>query len=153
MNRVVNVRNNMMLYKIEIRKGAIIQFWNRYFSPNLEWYREIRSLFQKYREFSVFSKIIHSFMNIYFVSVKVIPSRYCTLVSTFFFKSWNKNHFLWSCTGPLSMPSLSLQCRLYPFNRSIASNFHEPLQFQEQEKVTKARSGEYGSFISMLFLD
>ena len=49
---------------------------------------------------------------------------------------------------------LLLPCRLYLLNRSVSSSFHEPLQFREQEKVTGARSGEYGGccITSVLFL-
>ena len=61
--------------------------------------------------FVFFSKIIFLFMNIYFVRFKVIPTRYYTLVATFFSnsRSTSKNHFFLSCSVPLSMPSLCPQ--------------------------------------------
>ena len=37
---------------------------------------------------------------------------------------------------------LLLRCRLYLLNRSVASSFHGPLQFREQENVSGARSGD-----------
>ncbi|KYN33840.1 hypothetical protein ALC56_11812 [Trachymyrmex septentrionalis] len=92
---------------------------------------EVRGLFKKYREFCVFSKIIYLFMNIYFVPFKVIPIRYYTLVPTFFpiLEALQKIIFC-------DLVQLLLRCRLYLLNRSVASSFHGPLQFREQEKVT-----------------
>ena len=94
-------------------------------------YKYIRGLFKKYREFCVFSKIIYLFMNIYFVPFKVIPIRYYTLVPTFFpiLEALQKIIFC-------DLVQLLLRCRLYLLNRSVASSFHGPLQFREQEKVT-----------------
>ena len=70
-------------------------------------------------------------MNIYFVPFKVIPIRYYTLVPTFFpiLEALQKIIFC-------DLVQLLLRCRLYLLNRSVASSFHGPLQFREQEKVT-----------------
>ena len=45
---------------------------------------DIRGVLKKYREFCVFLKIIYLFMNIFFVSFKVIPTRYYTLAPMIF---------------------------------------------------------------------
>ena len=69
-------------------------------------------------------------MNIYFVSFKVIPTRYYTLVPTFFqiLEALQKISFC-------DLVQLLLRCRLYLLNRSVASFFHGTLQFREQEKI------------------
>ncbi|KAG8279899.1 hypothetical protein J6590_094708 [Homalodisca vitripennis] len=61
---------------------------------------------------------------------------------------------MWARRGHDAAAKLLLRCRLYLVNRGVASSFHGPLQFWEQEKVTGARSGEYGGcgIISVLFL-
>ena len=110
----------------------------------------IRDVFKMYREFCVFSKIIYLCMKIYFVPFKVIPTRYYTLVPTIFFQILEALQKFIFC----DLVQLLLQCRLYLLNRSVASSFPGPLQFRKQEKVTGARSGEYGGcgITSALFL-
>ena len=76
------------------------------------------------------------FQNFLFIHVpfKVIPTRYYTLVPTFFpvLKALQKIIFC-------DLVQLLLRCRLYLLNRSVASSFHRPLQFREQEKVTEGQ--------------
>ena len=70
---------------------------------------------------------IHEYL---FCPFKVIPIRY-TLVPTFFpiLEALQKIIFC-------DLVQLLLRCRLYLLNRRVASSFHGPLQFREQEKVT-----------------
>ena len=67
-------------------------------------------------------------MNTYFVPFKVIPTRYYTLVTTFFaiLEALQKIIFC-------DLVQRVLRFRLYILNRSVASCFHELLQFREQE--------------------
>ena len=82
----------------------------------------IRGLFKKYREFCIFSKSIHFFMNIYFIPFRVISIRNYTLMQTFFpiLEAFQKIIFC-------DLVQLLLRCRLYLINRGIASSFHVPL--------------------------
>ena len=61
---------------------------------------------------------------------KVISTRYYTLVPTFFPILEALQKIIFFCDLGI------LRCRLYLLNRSVASFFHRPLQFREQEKVT-----------------
>ncbi|KAG8315610.1 ubiquitin-protein transferase activating protein [Homalodisca vitripennis] len=55
------------------------------------------------------------------------------------FRNWNRpdrNLPRDSSSSMRSVLILLLRCRLYLVNRGVASSFHGPLQFREQEKVT-----------------
>ena len=92
---------------------------------------------------------IHEYL-FYNISFKVIPIKYYTLVPTFFpiLEALQKIIFC-------DLVQLLLRCCLYLLNRSVASSFHGPLQFREQEKVTGGQIwGIYSGcgIISVLFL-
>ena len=79
---------------------------------------------------------IYLFINIYFVPFKVIPTRYYTLVPTFFLTPAALQKIIFC-----ERVQLLLLCRLYQLNHSAASSFYGPIQFREQEKVTGVGCG------------